>query len=91
MRRLFENVGCNITKRTGKNSDLDRTINLKQGVIPAAYKDLQRCKRASAAAERSFSMLSKLRHKERPFLPANVEKYLYLSINRLEFVNSLLF
>ena len=66
-----------------KASGLKAIISVQQeGINPALYARLHCCQLTSAAVERSFSMLSKLLRKDRPFFSANVNKYLCLHYNK---------
>ena len=76
-------IGEYIKKRMLKNSDMEDIVNLnRDDVPPCLYAEIQCCQPTSAAVERSFSMLSKLLRKDRPFLPENVQKYLCLYYNK---------
>ena len=79
----FDDDPCaiNYIKKRLPNSDLETIINCTNLTIdPTSYALLQKAQPTSAAVERSFSMLSKLR-KNRNFDAKNVKKYMMLYYN----------
>ena len=73
----FDDDPCaikNYIKKRLSNSDLETTINCTNLTIdPTSYALLEKAQPTSAAAERSFSMLSKLLKKDRNFDVKNVK------------------
>ena len=77
-------ISAYIKKRLSRNADLEAIVKMKRdGISLGLYAELQCCQPTSASVEWSFSMLVKLLCKDRPFLPAKVEKYLCLHYNKL--------
>ena len=73
----------NYIKKQLSNSDFETIINCTNLTIdPTSYALLQKAQPTSAAAERSFSMLSKLLRKDRNFDVKNVKKYMMLYYNK---------
>ena len=73
----------NYSKKRLPNSDLETTMNCTNLTIdPTSYRT-HYCKKAqpiSAAAEKTFSMLSKLLRKDRNFNVKSIKKYMMLLI-----------
>ena len=82
----FDDGPCAIKDYIDKrlsNSDLETTINCTKLTIDStSYAILQKAKPASAAVERSLSMLNKLLRKDRNFDVKTVKKYMMLYYNK---------
>ena len=64
---------CAYIKSTCLRTDMENIVNLKQeDISPVLYTELQCCQPTTAAVEWSFSMLSKLLCKDRPFSLENI-------------------
>lgn len=71
-----------IEKRVAAKTDMIAIIECsKDNTSPTMYALLQKCQSTSVSVERSFSMLTKLLAKDRPFLEENITHYLTIHYN----------
>ena len=80
-------IGSYLKRRLEKNTGLHAIIKMEnQELRPALYADLQLCQPTTASVERSFSILTKMLRKVRPFLPGLNRSFLINSFWKLFFL-----